>query len=88
MSTNHSTNEPNQSTTSTKKSILIKPDNDTDLQDLINLKLGAGKKFRESLERLAQKYDFTYNDYKRNRIKIDLDFSAFAALQTQQDNKQ
>lgn len=79
MSTSQPENEPSQSTTSTsqKRSILIRPDNDLDLQDLVNLQKAAGKKFRNSLERLALKYGFTYNDYKRNRIKLTLDFSGF-----------
>lgn len=84
MSTNPSNNEPNQSIPSTKKSILIKPDNDTDIQDLINLKHLAGKKYRDSLARLSEKYHFSERDYKKDRITITLDFSAFAVIRQQQ----
>jgi hypothetical protein len=75
-----SQNEPHQSTNSTKKSILIRPDNDADLNDFIQItKYPAGRKTREALARLATKYGFIERDFKRGRIQITLDFAAFKA---------
>ena len=84
MSTNPLTNEQNQSTSLTKKSILIKPDNDQDLQDLIFLQKRVGKKYHDSLARLSEKYHFSERDYKKDRITITLDFSAFDTIKEQQ----
>jgi hypothetical protein len=71
-------NEPHQSTSSTKKSILIKPENEFDLNDFIQItSFPAGKKTREALARLSQKYGFAERDYKRGRLEITLDFAAF-----------
>lgn len=78
-----SKNDQNQSTASTRKSILIKPVNESDLNDFIYISnYKAGRKFREKLTGLSQRYNFSYNDYKRNRIAITLDF---AALQQQSE---
>lgn len=75
----------NQFTPLTKRSILIRPENELDLNEFIYISnYKAGKKFREALSRLSQKYSFSYNDYKRNRIKITLDFAAFQTQQQQQ----
>jgi hypothetical protein len=75
-----SPNEPQASINSTKKSILIKPENEYDLNDFIQItKFPAGKKTREAIARLAQKYGFTERDFKRGRIQITLDFAAFKA---------
>jgi|SRR5690242_13842748 hypothetical protein len=61
---------------STKKSILIRPTSESDLNDFIYISnYKAGRKFRDALTRLSQRYNFSYNDYKRNRISISLDFA-------------
>ena len=89
-------NEPNQSTILTKKStekktILIRPDNEYDLNDLIQIThYPAGKKTRLALGRLAQKYGFNEKDYKHSRISITLDFGQFkqeSPQQRQQNSK-
>lgn len=78
----------NQFTPLMKKSILIRPENELDLNDFIYISnYKAGKKFREALSRLSQKYSFSYNDYKRNRIKITLDFAALQTQHQAQENK-
>lgn len=82
----------NQFTPLMKKSILIRPENELDLNEFIYISnYKAGRKFREALSRLSQKYNFSYNDYKRNRIKITLDFAALQqqerAQQQAQENK-
>jgi hypothetical protein len=88
MSTSHSTRDQNQSTISTKKSILIRPENDLDLNDFIYINnYKAGRRFRDALERLSVKYNFSYNDYKRNRIKITLDFAGIQQQQQQAQEK-
>lgn len=76
--------QQDQSTTSTKKSILIKPDNQFDFEDFILLgRLKGGAKFRKALIRLAQKYNFKAQDYKRGRITFSIDFSAIANKEKQ-----
>jgi hypothetical protein len=92
MSQSESANPPDgtQLTPSTKKSILIKPINESDLNDFIYISnYKAGRKFRDALTRLSQRYNFSYNDYKRNRITISLDFAGIQQNnQTQaQENK-
>lgn len=80
MQEKQSATEPNPSTTSTKRHILIKPETEKDLEDFIYIsQYPAGKKFRDALTRLTfnNKYDFSYNDYKRNRVMITFDFAAF-----------
>lgn len=80
--------EQNQSTPLTKKSILIKPDTDLDLQDLITVtKTRGGKKYHSALSRMSEKYHFSKRDYKKDRISITLDFSGFRAQQQAQENK-
>ena len=80
--------EANQSTTSTKKSILIKPDNAKDMEDFIYVaNYKAGAKHREIIARLAQKYGFSVKDYKHGKISISLDFAALKAEQQIQENK-
>ena len=74
----------NQSTTSTKRSILIKPDNAFDIEDFITItKEKAGARFRAALKRLAQKYNFKERDFKHSRISFSVDFSAIAAKEKQ-----
>lgn len=79
---------PNQSTTSTKRSILIRPDNTYDMEDFIQItKYPAGAKTRKALARLSEKYHFSQRDYKRDRIAIMLDFAKLGQLQQAQENK-
>ena len=78
------TQQPNQSTTSTKRSILIRPDNQFDIEDFITItKEKAGAKFRAALKRLAQKYNFKERDFKHSRISFSVDFSAIAEKEKQ-----
>ena len=76
------TQNGNQSTPSTKKSILIRPSNESDILDFIYIgKYKAGKKFRNALARLSREYNFSVSDYKRGRIGITLDFAGFEEKQ-------
>lgn len=78
----------NQSTTSTKRSILIKPENKYDIEDFIIItKNPAGRKFREALARLSKKYNFSERDYKKDRITITLDFAGLQQTQQEQEIK-
>ena len=80
--------KPEVSTTSTKKSILIKPDNAKDMEDFIYVaNYKAGAKHRQIIAQLAQKYGFSVKDYKRGRISINLDFAALQAEQQAQETK-
>ena len=78
------TQQQNQSTTLTKKCILIRPDNQFDLEDFITItREKAGAKFRRALKRLALKYDFKEQDFKKSRISFSIDFSAIAEKEKQ-----
>jgi hypothetical protein len=78
----------NQSTTLTKKSILIRPDNAKDMEDFIYISnYKAGAKYRQIISELAKKYGFSEKDYKHGKISISLDFAALKAEQQAQENK-
>lgn len=78
----------NQSTTSTKRYILIKPDNTHDVDDFVTItKTPAGAKFREALTRLARKYNFSERDYKKGRLSFTIDFATLKEIQDKQEKK-
>ena len=78
----------NQSTTSTKRYILIKPDNEYDVNDFITItKNPAGAKFRDALSRLARKYNFSERDYKKGRLAFTVDFAILKEIQDQQEQE-
>jgi|SRR5690242_10979876 hypothetical protein len=80
-------NQP-QSTNSTKRSIVIKPQNQQEIEDLIYItQYPGGGKFRDALSRIARKYNFTERDYKRARISIAIDFSAYNQAIEQQEKQ-
>lgn len=80
--------EANQSTTSTKKSILIKPENVKDMEDFIYVSnYKAGAKHRQIIAELAKKYGFSAKEYKHGKISISLDFAALQQEQQVQENK-
>jgi hypothetical protein len=80
--------DANQSTISTKKSILIKPDNIKDMEDFIYISnYKAGAKYRQIISELSKKYGFSEKDYKHGKISISLDFAGLQALQQAQENK-
>lgn len=80
--------DTNQSTLSTKKSILIKPDNAKDMEDFIYVaNYKAGAKHRKIIAELAQKYGFSVKDYRHGKISISLDFAALQAEQQTQETK-
>ena len=91
MSENQQPNTQNQSTTSTKKhitTILIKPDNESDLDKLIYIgNYRAGAKYRRYISELAQTYHFSEKDYKRGKISFSLDFAGFQQDQQRQQQK-
>lgn len=78
----------NQSTTSTKRYILIKPDNESDVADFITItKTPGGAKFRDALTRLSKKYNFSERDYKKGRLAFTIDFATLKDIQDQQEKK-
>jgi hypothetical protein len=81
-----SDSDGSQSIASTKRSILIRPSNESDINDFIYISnYKAGRKHREALARLSQRYNFSANDYKRNRISITLDFAETEQNQAKQE---
>lgn len=84
----HQQPEANQSTASTKKSILIKPETAQDMEDFIYISnYKAGAKHRKIITELAQKYGFSAKEYKHGKISISLDFAALQQEQQAQENK-
>jgi hypothetical protein len=78
----------NQSTTSTKRYILIKPDNEFDINDFVTItKTPAGARFRDALTRLSKKYNFSERDYKKGRLAFTVDFATLKEIQDQQEKK-
>jgi len=78
----------NQSTTSTKRYILIKPDNEYDVNDFVTItKTPAGAKFREALTRLSKKYSFSERDYKKGRLAFTVDFATLKEMQDKQQQE-
>jgi hypothetical protein len=77
-----------QSTTSTKRYILIKPDNEYDINDFVTItKTPAGARFRDALTRLSKKYNFSERDYKKGRLAFTVDFATLKEIQDQQEKK-
>lgn len=67
-----------------KTTILIRPDNEKDMEDFIYISnYKAGAKHRRIIGELAQKYSFSEKDYKHGKISFSIDFAGLQNKQQQ-----